>query len=87
MDEQLGRGLDYVSRQMCVSHTIMFYVCLTKKILIRGPVSPRDYTPSRLAILACWRSQARSTTDAVWSMSVSTFARPRDIDLLQHGAV
>jgi hypothetical protein len=30
LDEQLGRG------QMCVSHSMMFYVCLAKKILIGG---------------------------------------------------
>jgi hypothetical protein len=37
MDEQLGRGLDFVPRQGCVCG------CLTKKILIRGLVSPRDH--------------------------------------------
>jgi hypothetical protein len=35
-DEQLGRGLDYVSRQMCINHSIIFYVCLTKKIFNQG---------------------------------------------------
>jgi hypothetical protein len=44
MEEQLGGGLDCASRQMRVCHSIMFYVCLTKKILIRGLVSPRDHT-------------------------------------------
>jgi hypothetical protein len=48
MDEQFGGGLDYMSRQMCVCPSRVFYVCLTKKILIRGLVSPRDHTPSKL---------------------------------------
>jgi hypothetical protein len=43
---ELGGGLDYVSRRMCVSHSLMFHVCSTKKILIRGLVSPRDHTSS-----------------------------------------
>jgi type IV secretory pathway VirD2 relaxase len=48
MEEQLGEGLDYASRRMCVCHSTMFHVCLTKKILTRGLVSPRDHTTSRL---------------------------------------
>jgi hypothetical protein len=36
MDEQFGGGIDSMSRQMCSRHSMMFYVCLTKKILIRG---------------------------------------------------
>jgi hypothetical protein len=48
MDEQLGRGLDYVSRQICVCPSRVFNACLTKKLLIRGLVSLRDHTPSRL---------------------------------------
>jgi hypothetical protein len=47
MEEELGRGLDCASRQMHRCHSMMFHVCLTKKILIRGLVSPRDHTSKR----------------------------------------
>jgi hypothetical protein len=44
MEEELGRGLDCASRQMHRCHSMMFHVCLTKKILIRGLASLRDHT-------------------------------------------
>jgi hypothetical protein len=48
MEEELGRGLDCASRQRHRCHSMMFHSCLTKKILIRGLVSPRDHTSQRL---------------------------------------